>query len=177
MSSELRMGIVGKRGQGFINGLRSLADVRVVAFCDASPEILQSVGDRYEIPERYRDYDEMIERDLDAVIVATPVLGFALYTFTAVQWSYSTGDHAGTLQKFSRQGWLCKTWEGELMQPTAPGVAPTIWHFTVRNDSTATLVMAGLGKHIVLHYREHRGVPTSCFGDTQFWVDSIQIEP
>ncbi|MGH7688826.1 MAG: hypothetical protein ACREN3_04400 [Gemmatimonadaceae bacterium] len=116
-------------------------------------------------------------RGILAVIVATPVLGFALYTFTAVQWSYSTGDHAGTLQKFSRQGWLCKTWEGELMQPTAPGVAPTIWHFTVRNDSTATLVMAGLGKHIVLHYREHRGVPTSCFGDTQFWVDRIQIEP
>jgi hypothetical protein len=108
-------------------------------------------------------------------LVVTPVLLFAAYTFIVVQWSYSDGDRAGTLQKFSRKGWLCKTWEGELMQPTAPGVAPTIWHFTVRDDSTATRVKAGLGERIVLHYREHRGVPTTCFGDTRYWVDSIRI--
>jgi hypothetical protein len=109
-------------------------------------------------------------------IVVTPVLLFAAYTFIAVNWSYSDGERAGTLQKFSRKGWLCKTWEGELMQPTAPGVAPTIWDFTVRDDETARRVESGLGARIVLHYKEHRGVPTSCFGDTRYWVDRVRIQ-
>lgn len=109
-------------------------------------------------------------------IVVTPVLLCAAYTFVAVNWSYSDGERAGTLQKFSRKGWLCKTWEGELMQPTAPGVAPTIWDFTVRDDETARRVEAGLGAHLVLHYKEHRGVPTSCFGDTRYWVDRVRIQ-
>ena len=109
-------------------------------------------------------------------IVVTPVLLFAAYTFIAVNWSYSDGERAGTLQKFSRKGWLCKTWEGELMQPTAPGVAPTIWDFTVRDDETARRVESGLGARIVLHYKEHRGVPFACFGDTHYWVDRVRVE-
>jgi hypothetical protein len=109
-------------------------------------------------------------------IVLTPVLLFAVFTVVAVNWSYSEGERAGTLQKLSRKGWLCKTWEGELMQPTAPGVAPTIWHFTIRGAETARKVEAGLGLRIVLRYREHKGVPTTCFGDTRYWVDSVRIE-
>jgi len=54
-----------------------------------------------------------------AALVATPILAVVLYTAVALNWSYSEGDRAGTLQKFSRKGWVCKTWEGELMQPTA----------------------------------------------------------
>lgn len=112
-----------------------------------------------------------------AAIVLTPLLIMALYTALALNWSYSEGDRAGTLVKFSRKGWLCKTWEGELMQPTAPGVAPSIWNFSVRNDSVAQLVNGGLGKRVVLTYKEHRGVPGNCFGDTQYYVDAIRVEP
>jgi hypothetical protein len=106
----------------------------------------------------------------------TPLLVFAVYTFGALSWAYSDGERAGTLQKFSRKGWICKTWEGELMQPTAPGVAPTVWTFTVRDDETARRVEAGLGKRLVLHYKEHRGVPTTCFGETNYYVDGVRIE-
>jgi hypothetical protein len=109
-------------------------------------------------------------------LVAAPVLAFALFTFLALNWSYSEGQRAGTLQKFSHKGWLCKTWEGELMQPTAPGVAPTVWMFSVRDDAVARRVNLGLGKHVVLFYKEHRGVPTSCFGDTPYYVDGIRLE-
>lgn len=108
-------------------------------------------------------------------LVAMPVVVFALYTWVTLSWSYSEGERAGTLQKFSRKGWLCKTWEGELMQPTAPGVAPTIWHFSVRNDSVAVEVNRGLGKLVVLQYDEHRGVPTDCFGETDYYVRAIRI--
>jgi len=111
-----------------------------------------------------------------AGIVVTPIAIAALFTFTALQWSYSEGQRAGTLQKFSRKGWICKTWEGELMQPTAPGAAPTVWTFTVRDEEIARRVNLGLGKHVVLFYKEHKGVPTSCFGDTPYFVDNIRLE-
>ena len=110
-------------------------------------------------------------------LVVTPILCFVLYTWAALTWSYSRGDRAGLLQKFSHKGWLCKTWEGELLQPTTPGVAPQVWSFTVRDDSVARLVNAGLGKRVVLSYREHRGVPTDCFGDTDYHVTGVRVEP
>jgi len=110
-----------------------------------------------------------------AIIIVTPVLLLTLYTVITLMWSYSEGERAGTLQKFSRKGWVCKTWEGELMQPTAPGVAPTIWYFTVRHADVARQVSLGLGQRVVIYYKEHPGVPTSCFGDTRYFVDSLRI--
>ena len=126
-------------------------------------------------PRRKRWYQRW--KLIVAGLLAAPLLLFVLYTWIALQWSYSTGDRAGTLQKLSRKGWICKTWEGELMQPTAPGVAPVIWHFSIRNDSLAGVVNAGMGKRVVLQYQEHRGVPTSCFGATDYYVTGIRIEP
>ena len=110
-----------------------------------------------------------------AAVLLTPVLCFALYSVVALSWSYSEGQRAGTLLKFSKKGWVCKTWEGELMQPTAPGVAPTIWYFTVRDGDVARQVSLGVGRQVVLYYQEHRGVPTACFGDTRYFVDSLRI--
>jgi hypothetical protein len=109
--------------------------------------------------------------------VFAPLLGVVLYTMAALSWDYSNGERAGTLTKFSRKGWLCKTWEGELMMPSAPGVAPVLWNFSVRGDSVAVEINRGIGKRVVLRYREHRGVPTSCFAETDYFVDAIKIEP
>ncbi|HEX5415320.1 MAG TPA: gfo/Idh/MocA family oxidoreductase, partial [Chloroflexota bacterium] len=53
----LRVGIVGKRGASFVAGFRSIPDVSVMALCDADPTTLQSFADRYEIPERYTDFE------------------------------------------------------------------------------------------------------------------------
>jgi hypothetical protein len=107
--------------------------------------------------------------------VAVPVLLFALYTWAALTWSYSTGERAGYIQKFSKKGWLCKSWEGDLALSTVPGVAPTMWPFTVRNEATAKQVSIATGRRVIVYYREHRGIPSSCFGDTNYYVDSIRI--
>lgn len=112
-----------------------------------------------------------------AVLLALPVVLFALYTVGALSWSYSEGQRAGYLQKFSRKGWFCKTWEGELALTTVPGVAPTLWSFTVRRDETARQVNIALGRRVVVYYREHRGIPSTCFGETSYFVDSIRIVP
>ena len=144
---------------------------------DTNPEIPRPDGVTADTPRprvhtRWYHHWKMIL----LIIILAPMLVFGMYTCSALKYTYSEGDRAGTLQKFSRKGWLCKTWEGELMQPTAPGVAPTVWTFSVRSDSIAQLVDAGLGKRVVLHYREHRGVPTTCFGETQYYVDGIRTE-
>ena len=108
-----------------------------------------------------------------AAIVVTPILLFAIYTATSLTWSYSDGDRSGVLYKFSSKGWICKTWEGELN--ITPGAAsPSIWYFTVRDNDVAKLVNGALGTKVALHYSEHPGVPTSCFGDTRYFVTAVR---
>jgi hypothetical protein len=92
----------------------------------------------------------------------------------ALRWSYADGERAGVLQKFSRRGWVCKTYEGELAMSVVPGVAPTIWEFSVRDDAVVPKLNAALGRRVVLHYTQHKGLPTTCFGTTEYFVDSLE---
>jgi hypothetical protein len=112
-------------------------------------------------------------------IVAAVLLGLVLllglYMWVVLSWAYSDGERAGTLLKFSRKGWVCKTYEGELAMFVIPGVAPVIWYFSVRDENLVPELNAALGKQVVLHYTEHRGIPTSCFGDTSHFVTRVRI--
>jgi hypothetical protein len=107
------------------------------------------------------------------ILVAALLAG---YTALMLSVSYSDGERAGVLQKFSRKGWVCKTWEGELAMTTVPGVAPILWQFSVRDAQIAERVRQALGRWVVVHYQEHRGVPTSCFGETSYFVDAITVQ-
>ena len=123
-----------------------------------------------------RPWKKRLKRYL-LVGILSPLIAFALYTVLVYNWSYSQGDRSGILRKFSSKGWLCKTWEGELAMTSVPGVMPEMWAFTVRNDSVAATVNAALGKNVVLHYGEHRGLWNDCFGETQYFVDGVRIIP
>jgi hypothetical protein len=112
-----------------------------------------------------------------AALICVPLLVVTLYLSVALHLNYSDGRRAGILQKFSEKGWVCKTWEGELAMTTVPGVAPTLWTFSVRDAHAAEQVGAMVGRHVLLHYVEHRGIPTSCFGETQYFVDSVAVIP
>jgi hypothetical protein len=107
-------------------------------------------------------------------IVLLPVLLFTLYSLLVLNWSYSDGWRSGVLQKFSRKGWICKTWEGELAMSTVPGVAPTIWTFSVRDDAVVQRMTDAVGDRVDLHYTEHRGIPSDCFASTNYFVDSVR---
>ena len=106
-------------------------------------------------------------------LIVTPIVLGALYLAFALNWSYSDGERAGYLQKFSHKGWICKTYEGELAMSSVPGLAPIMWDFSVRDEAVAKKINAELGKKIVLHYREYRNLPTDCFGETDYFVDAI----
>ncbi len=109
-------------------------------------------------------------------LILIPILAGALYLAVVLHWSYSDGDHTGYLQKFSRKGWLCKTYEGELAMATVPGVAPVTWPFSVRmwDDQLPAQLNELMGKRVVLHYSEYRNIPSNCFGETPYFVDSVK---
>ena len=111
---------------------------------------------------------------LAALLLAALLVG-GLYVWIVFHWAYSEGERAGILQKFSSKGWVCKTYEGELAISIVPGVTPVIWDFSVRDASLAPQINAALGKRVVLHYREHRGLPTNCFGETSYFVTGVRI--
>ena len=113
-----------------------------------------------------------LKRFLFFLIVA-PIVLAALYLAFALNWSYSDGERAGYLQKFSHKGWICQTYEGELAMSSVPGLAPIMWNFSVRDEAVAKKINAQLGKKIVLHYREYRNLPTDCFGETDYFVDAV----
>ena len=107
-------------------------------------------------------------------ILLIPAVIIALWIWVALGWTYAKGDRAGYVQKISKKGWLCKTWEGELAMANLPGTMPQIFSFTVRNDSIAQLVEKYAGKQVSLSYEQHRGVPTSCFGETEYYVTGVR---
>lgn len=101
--------------------------------------------------------------------------GFALYTWLMLDvYSYSAGDRAGYVQKFSKKGWICKTWEGELAMVNLPGAMPQIFQFSVRDDAVAERINQTLGQQVSLTYEQHVGVPTSCFGETDYFVTDVR---
>jgi len=116
---------------------------------------------------------------ITAAVVAAPILVFAIYTWSALTYSYSKGFRGpGYVQKFSKKGWLCKTWEGELALLPLPGTfSPERFNFTVRDDVIAQYVNATLGKRVELAYEQHKGIPTTCFGETEYFVTAVRVIP
>jgi hypothetical protein len=107
------------------------------------------------------------------VLIIVPVLIIVLWIWIALGYSYASGERAGYIQKISKKGWLCKTWEGELAMANLPGTMPQIFTFTVRDDSVAHVIEQNAGKQVSLTYEQHRGVPTSCFGETEYFVTGV----
>jgi hypothetical protein len=112
-------------------------------------------------------------RSIVLLVLAVAIV-FGLYVYAALSWSYSKGERAGFLQKVSEKGWICKTWEGELSLVALPGAAPEKFLFTVRDDAVAAQVNAAAGKRVALSYEQHMGLPTSCFGDTNYFVTGVK---
>lgn len=108
-------------------------------------------------------------------IILVPAAIFAIWAAVTLNYTYSDGDRQGFVQKISRKGWLCKTWEGELAMSNVPGSAPQLFLFTVRSDSIASVIDKTVGKRVALHYEEHPGVPSSCFGETDYFVTAVRV--
>ena len=110
-------------------------------------------------------------------IVAAVIAIFAVYTYVTLHMSYSDGERAGFLQKFSRKGWICKTWEGEILLSSMPGAIPERFTFSVRDDAVARQLMSAMGKRVTIGYSQHKGVPSTCFGETEYFIEKVATQP
>ena len=106
------------------------------------------------------------------VLVLLAVAGF---TWVTLHWSYADGERAGYVQKFSRKGWVCKTWEGEMAMVTMPGTVAEKFQFTVPDAAVAAKLNADIGKRVALHYEQRKWIPSSCFGETEYFVTDVRV--
>ncbi len=109
------------------------------------------------------------------IFLVLAIAGLAGYSWLSLHWAYSTGERAGFVQKISKKGWACKTWEGEMAMVTMPGTVSEKFYFTVPADAVADQINASLGKRVTMHYAQHKWLPSSCFGDTEYFVDSVRV--
>jgi hypothetical protein len=110
-----------------------------------------------------------------AAVIIVPIVVFGLFTWSALTYTYSQGERAGYVQKFSKKGWICKTWEGELAMVSMPGTMSEKFLFTVRDDKVADYINQSLGKRVAISYQQHVGIPTTCFGETQYFVTAVKV--
>lgn len=108
-------------------------------------------------------------------LLLIPVLLFALYTWAALSWVYSSGERVGYVQKLSEKGFVCKTFEGELVLVSMPGTQAEKFLFTVKNQAIANKINESIGKRVSLTYEEHKGIPSSCFGETSYFVQKVSV--
>jgi hypothetical protein len=108
------------------------------------------------------------------IFLVLPAVVVAAYTWATLHYPYSSGERTGYVQKISKKGWVCKTWEGELAMTTVPGTAPQIFQFSVRDDATAHQIEQAAGRQVALSYQQHKGIPTSCFGETEYFVTGVR---
>ncbi|MEE9911901.1 MAG: hypothetical protein K4571_09260 [Deltaproteobacteria bacterium] len=105
-----------------------------------------------------------------AIFLLALIVMVIFYVWLTLTWSFSTGERVGYIQKLSKSGWVCKTWEGEMAMVTMPGAIPDKFLFSIRDDQVAKRINQLAGKRVALTYEQHKGLPTSCFGDTEYFV-------
>jgi len=110
-----------------------------------------------------------------SLLVIIPLVLFGLYIWAALSWVYSSGERAGYVQKLSHKGWVCKTHEGELILVSMPGTQAEKFYFTVRDDAVVKKINTSVGSRVRLIYEEHKGLPSTCFGETSYFVTDVKL--
>ena len=118
----------------------------------------------------------MLNKALRTTLIALITFGLLAtgWVWLTLHWSYAEGERTGYVQKLSKKGWVCKTWEGEIVMVTMPGAIPEKFEFTVRDESVVDQINAHAGNRVVLHYQQHKFIPSSCFGETEYFVDNVR---
>jgi hypothetical protein len=106
-------------------------------------------------------------------LIIIPIGLFALYTWATLNWVYSSGERAGFVQKISQKGFVCKTYEGELILVTVPGTQAEKFFFTVKDPAIFRQINETIGRRVRLVYEQHKWIPSSCFGDTEYFVTQV----
>jgi hypothetical protein len=105
-----------------------------------------------------------------------------LLSGTFVYWkyyfTYSEGNRAGLLQKFSYRGNIFKTYEGELVLSSVESnknvaLASEKFFFSVQDKNLANKLSNLESQMVVVHYRQKNGI-LPWRGETGYIVDSVR---
>jgi len=113
------------------------------------------------------------------IIIISIIAIFAGWFWWKFYFTYSEGNRAGLLQKFSYKGNVFKTYEGELVLSslTIRGTTPLSsekFYFSVEDESLGEKMTGYEGKRVVIHYNQKNGI-LPWRGDTEFIVDSVRL--
>lgn len=122
-----------------------------------------------ELKKKLSEISFLLVITVGAIMLCTGYLAIVL------NWSYSKGERVGYIQKFSEKGWVCKTWEGELQMLPISGALPEKFVFSVRDKAVIEKINSSVGKKISLYYEQHKGLPTTCFGESSYFAVDARI--
>ena len=116
-------------------------------------------------------------------LVIILIIGSILFVTFVRYTSYSDGYRAGEVIKFSRKGYVVKTFEGEMnlggfTDSDQGEVTPTIWAFSVYrgNDEVKGRLVEAMenGQRVRLYYNE-RYTKLFWYGDTAYFIDKVEV--
>lgn len=117
-------------------------------------------------------------RNVLLIILAVVILATAI-TFLIFNYTYSEGSRAGVVVKFSKRGYVLKTYEGELNMGGMGNIPNTaqmnmMWSFSVKDQAVADTLMHLEGRKVSLHYKEKiKNMPWQ--GETKYFVDGVEV--
>jgi hypothetical protein len=111
------------------------------------------------------------------VVFVVPAALMAAWAAITLNVTYARGERAGYIQKFSEKGWVCKTWEGQIAMVNVPGANQERFDFSVRDDSVAAEIRRLISSRVAISYEQHRGVPGTCFGETDYFATGVRAVP
>jgi hypothetical protein len=120
----------------------------------------------------------MVKKILLGIVAVLLLVLVGYYFYT--QYTYSEGIRAGQLVKFSKKGFVFKTYEGELNlgginanQGNGAMVVNNMWDFSVVDEAVANDIMKYDGQKITVHYQEKvKALPWQ--GETRYFVDRVE---
>jgi hypothetical protein len=121
------------------------------------------------------DFQRVLKRIVIALIISAVL--FAIVGTYILTGCFSEGDRAGNVIKFSKKGYIFKTWEGELVQRNFSTQADT-WVFSVTDDAMATQLNDAMakGERVSLHYCQ-KYYTFFWQGDTEYFIDKVVVVP
>jgi hypothetical protein len=111
-------------------------------------------------------------------IISLIVIIAGIFIYYKYYYTYSDGYRAGLLQKFSHQGNLFKTYEGEIIlndvtSNTTVALASEKFFFSVTSQDLAKQLDTIQGHMVIVHYLQKNGA-LLWRGDSKYMVDSVK---
>ncbi len=110
---KLKIGIAGVRGLSTIMGFNAMEGVEITALCDLDESVLNREGDNLNIAKqhRYRIFDDMLESDIDAVVIATPMQCHVPQAIAALEAGKHVMSEVTAGVTMDELWWLCESVE------------------------------------------------------------------